>query len=86
MTFYTAKGDDGTTGLLGDGRVPKYHVRMEAIGALDEASAAIGLARAQCSAPQTAPILLEAQRDLYKLMWPPHRRMLNVFISLMRNA
>ena len=68
MTFYTAKGDDGTTGLLGDGRVPKYHVRMEAIGALDEASAAIGLARAQCSAPQTAPILLEAQRDLYKLM------------------
>jgi cob(I)alamin adenosyltransferase len=68
MTFYTAKGDDGTTGLLGEGRVPKYHVRMEAIGALDEASAALGLARAQCSAPQTAPILLEVQRDLYKLM------------------
>ncbi len=68
MTFYTATGDDGTTGLLGEGRVPKYHVRMEAVGALDEASAALGLARAQCSAPQTAPILLEAQRDLYKLM------------------
>jgi len=68
MTFYTAKGDDGTTGLLGEGRVPKYHVRMEAVGALDEASAALGLARAQCSAPQTSPILLEAQRDLYKLM------------------
>jgi cob(I)alamin adenosyltransferase len=68
MTFYTAKGDDGTTGLLGEGRVPKYHARMEAVGALDEASAALGLARAQCSAPHTAPILLEAQRDLYKLM------------------
>jgi len=68
MTFYTAKGDDGTTGLLGEGRVPKYHIRMEAVGALDEASAALGLARAQCSAPQTAPILLETQRDLYKLM------------------
>jgi cob(I)alamin adenosyltransferase len=68
MTFYTAKGDDGTTGLLGEGRVPKYHVRMEAIGALDEASAALGLARAQCIALQTAPILLQAQRDLYKLM------------------
>ncbi|MCA1900352.1 MAG: cob(I)yrinic acid a,c-diamide adenosyltransferase [Chloroflexi bacterium] len=68
MTFYTAKGDDGTTGLLGEGRVPKYHVRMEAVGALDEASAALGLARAQCGAPQTAPILVEAQRDLYKLM------------------
>jgi len=68
MTYYTAKGDDGMTGLLGEGRVPKYHARMEAIGALDEASAALGLARAQCSAEGTAPILLEAQRDLYKLM------------------
>jgi cob(I)alamin adenosyltransferase len=68
MTFYTAKGDDGTTGLLGEGRVPKYHVRIEAVGALDEASAALGLARAQCSAPQTSPILVEVQRDLYKLM------------------
>lgn len=68
MTFYTAKGDDGTTGLLGQGRVPKYHVRMEAVGTLDEASAALGLARAQCSAAQTPRILIEAQRDLYKLM------------------
>jgi cob(I)alamin adenosyltransferase len=68
MTFYTAKGDDGTTGLLGEGRVPKYHIRMEAVGALDEASAALGLARAQCSAPQTPAILIEVQRDLYKLM------------------
>lgn len=68
MSFYTAKGDDGTTGLLGEGRVPKYHARMEAVGTLDEASAAIGLARAQCTAPQTPPILLAAQKDLYKLM------------------
>ncbi|HVN15586.1 MAG TPA: ATP:cob(I)alamin adenosyltransferase, partial [Anaerolineales bacterium] len=68
MNFYTTKGDDGTTGLLGEGRVPKYHVRMEALGALDEASAALGLARTQCTAAQTAPILIEAQRDLYKLM------------------
>lgn len=68
MTFYTTKGDDGTTGLLGEGRVPKYHVRMEAVGTLDEASATLGLARAQCSAPQTSRILLTAQRDLYKLM------------------
>ena len=68
MTFYTTKGDDGTTGLIGEGRVPKYHNRMEALGALDEASAALGLARAQARAAQTAPILLGAQRDLYKLM------------------
>jgi len=68
MSFYTTKGDDGTTGLIGEGRVPKYHNRMEALGALDEASAALGLARAQTTVPQTAPILLDAQRDLYKLM------------------
>lgn len=68
MTFYTAKGDDGTTGWLGAGRVPKYHGRMEAVGALDEASAALGLARAQSAAPEIPPILLAVQRDLYRLM------------------
>jgi cob(I)alamin adenosyltransferase len=68
MSFYTTKGDDGTTGMLGEGRVPKYHVRMEALGALDEASAALGMARAQVQVPQTGPILVQAQRDLYKLM------------------
>ena len=68
MSFYTAKGDDGSTNLLGKGRVPKYHARMEALGAMDEASAALGLARAQCLSPRAAPILIEAQRDLYKLM------------------
>ncbi|GAB4431853.1 MAG: cob(I)yrinic acid a,c-diamide adenosyltransferase [Anaerolineales bacterium] len=68
MTFYTRTGDKGKTGLLGKERVPKHHPRIEALGALDEASAALGLARASCKAPQTPPILRAAQRDLYKLM------------------
>jgi cob(I)alamin adenosyltransferase len=68
MPLYTGTGDDGTTGLLGEDRVSKDHPRIEALGALDEASAALGLARASCQASQTAPILREAQRDLYKLM------------------
>lgn len=68
MSFYTRKGDDGTTGLLGEGRVPKYHLRMEALGALDESSATLGLARAQARDPRCKSILLEAQRDLYRLM------------------
>ena len=68
MAFYTAKGDDGTTGLLGEGRVPKYHARMEALGALDEASAALGVARTQVQAAETPAILIEVQRDLYKFM------------------
>jgi cob(I)alamin adenosyltransferase len=68
MSFYTSKGDDGTTNLLGEGRVTKYHARIEAVGTLDESSAALGLARAQCLDPRSSPILLEAQRDLYKMM------------------
>lgn len=68
MSFYTRRGDDGTTGLLGEGRVPKHHPRLEALGALDEANAALGLARAACRHPRCGPILLEAQRDLYRLM------------------
>ena len=46
----------------------KYVARIEAVGTLDEASAALGLARAQCLDLRSGPILLEAQRDLYKLM------------------
>lgn len=68
MSFYTRKGDDGTTGLLGQGRVAKYHARMEALGALDESSAALGLARASTRDPRCGPLLLEAQRDLYRIM------------------
>jgi hypothetical protein len=30
--FYTRKGDSGYTGVLGEGRLPKHHPRMEAIG------------------------------------------------------
>ena len=66
--FYTRKGDDGSTGLLGKGRLPKYHPRIEALGALDEASAALGLARALCETPQIILILMDVQRDMYAIM------------------
>ncbi|MBI4731397.1 MAG: cob(I)yrinic acid a,c-diamide adenosyltransferase [Chloroflexi bacterium] len=65
---YTRTGDDGSTGLLGEGRLPKYHPRIETLGALDEASAALGLARALSHSQQTIAILKEIQRDLYALM------------------
>jgi len=68
MSFYTRKGDDGSTGLLGEGRVPKYHHRMEALGAVDEATAALGLARAACLADETPSLISQVQRDLYGLM------------------
>jgi cob(I)alamin adenosyltransferase len=66
--FYTKTGDDGYTGLLGEGRVPKHNPRIEAVGTLDEATAALGMARALCQAPQSAPLLLQVQRDLYGVM------------------
>ncbi len=66
--FYTRTGDDGTTGLLGEGRARKDAPRLEAVGTLDEANAALGMARASCQASQSTEILLTTQRDLYSLM------------------
>jgi cob(I)alamin adenosyltransferase len=68
MPFYTRTGDDGKTSLLGEGRVAKHDARLEAIGSLDESSAALGLARAAARDPRCRAFLLEAQRDLYRLM------------------
>jgi cob(I)alamin adenosyltransferase len=66
--FYSRTGDDGYTGLLGEGRVPKYHPVTEAIGAIDEAAAALGMGRAICRGERSADIILTVQRDLYHLM------------------
>jgi cob(I)alamin adenosyltransferase len=66
--WYTGTGDDGYTGVLGRERVPKYADRPEAYGTVDEASAALGLARAQAQDARTQELLLAAQRDLYRLM------------------
>ena len=66
--FYTRRGDDGFTGLLGPERVPKHDLRPEACGTVDEAQAALGLARASGCASASAEILMAVQRDLYALM------------------
>ena len=66
--FYTQTGDDGFTGRLGEGRLPKQHILFEAIGTIDEASSALGLARAQVISPDTAELLLNIQKDLYHIM------------------
>ncbi len=68
MSFFTRSGDDGKTGWLGKGRVSKADAIIEAVGTLDEASAALGLARVAARDPRSAALVLEAQRDLYRLM------------------
>lgn len=45
MKIYTRTGDDGTTGLLGPGRVSKASPRVEAFGCVDELNAVLGVAR-----------------------------------------
>ncbi len=55
-------------GFWAKGRVPKYHPRPETVGIIDEATSALGLARAVCVDPEHKEILLTAQRDLYNLM------------------
>ncbi len=46
VKIYTRRGDDGTTGLWYGGRVAKFDGRPEAYGSVDEAAAALGVARA----------------------------------------
>lgn len=73
----TGKGDDGTTGLLyGGGRISKDDPRTEAYGTIDEAVAALGLARAELdlkaqygALPATlagvGDLVLRLQRELF---------------------
>jgi cob(I)alamin adenosyltransferase len=65
---YTGSGDDGSTGWLGEGRVPKHHRRIAVCGDVDEASAALGVARALSRAAGVPDVLMMIQRDLYGLM------------------
>ncbi len=72
VKIYTKKGDDGTTGLWYGGRVPKTDARTEAYGSIDEANAALGVARALCNRKGSgardsglASDLLQLQQDLF---------------------
>lgn len=47
MKVYTKTGDKGTTALFGGTRVPKYHIRIESYGTVDELNSYIGLIRDQ---------------------------------------
>ena len=63
--IYTKTGDDGTTGLLYGGRTSKASAVAEAAGTIDEAVAAIGLARALSGDATLRDTLLDLQRQLF---------------------
>ena len=67
MRIYTRKGDDGSTSLWYGGRVAKTDLRTEAYGTVDEANAALAVARALCGDedPAMAADLLRLQRELF---------------------
>ena len=64
----TSSGDDGTTTLLGGGRLAKDDERVALLGDVDEASASLGMARAEAEDKEIAELLLELQRLLYRIM------------------
>jgi cob(I)alamin adenosyltransferase len=69
VRIYTRKGDDGTTGLLFGGRVRKDSPRPAAYGEVDEAQAALGLARAECErGSELDELLIRLERDLWVVM------------------
>ena len=65
--IYTRTGDDGTTGLGTGERRKKYDLRVDAYGTVDEANAAIGLARTHLAGTGLDPILARMQNDLFDL-------------------
>jgi cob(I)alamin adenosyltransferase len=64
--IYTRTGDDGTTGLVDGSRVPKHAARMEAIGAVDEANSALGMALLALD-DEAAHDVRRLQNDLFDL-------------------
>lgn len=64
----TRRGDDGTTTLLGAGRLAKDDKRIVLLGDIDEASTSLGLARAEAEDKEIKELLLELQRLLYRVM------------------
>ena len=64
----TGRGDDGTTTLLGSGRMSKNDPRIIILGDVDEASSFLGLARAEAKGADVSELLLGLQRLLYRVM------------------
>lgn len=65
MKIYTKTGDRGETSLIGGTRVPKYHLRIESYGTIDELNSWIGLLRDQPVGESSKKILQNIQENLF---------------------
>jgi cob(I)alamin adenosyltransferase len=68
MSIVTKTGDQGETSLMYGRRVPKNDPRVEAYGAVDELTAALGLARANCNDKFVVEQIFAVQKDLINVM------------------
>ena len=69
MTFkiYTKTGDKGETSLIGGVRVPKYHLRIESYGTVDELNSYIGLVKDSIHNKEQITLLQEIQDRLFTI-------------------
>jgi cob(I)alamin adenosyltransferase len=82
----TRRGDDGTTGLLfGGDRIPKDDLRTEAYGSIDEAVAALGLARAELELKRQLDVLPPALDEIAALILRIQRELFVVGAELAAN-
>jgi len=69
MSFkiYTKTGDAGQTSLIGGVRVPKFHIRIESYGTIDELNSYIGLIKDSYNNKEVNAILAEIQDRLFTI-------------------
>lgn len=65
--LYTRTGDDGTSGLSGGERIAKNHVRMNAMGAVDELNSVVGLLISKLDDQELIDALTAIQHDLFNI-------------------
>jgi cob(I)alamin adenosyltransferase len=65
--IYTKTGDKGDTGLLGGGRIPKYSLRIDAYGTVDELNSFVGLAITEVKNMDVEALLEKIQNELFTI-------------------
>jgi len=67
MSIATKRGDAGMTGLMGDVRVSKADLRVEAYGCVDELNSVLGFARSICKNPEVSSWTESIQKTLFRV-------------------